>query len=531
MPDWQTVCSIDELSHETGHEVRVKGRPLALFRDGQQVFALDDRCPHREGQLSAGRCEGGKAICPLHGWDFDLATGVSPYNPHDTIPIYPARLAEDSEVQVDADAVPPLPEATLAGYQSRWRRWDHSGDRGHYIARRLAKGKPPLVEAMGAEPGSLPNRLDWSHFRLAAGQLDRMPRLAEEPVDTATTIGTGAQHPLSLTLPAFISHMSFGALSREAKIALARGAAEAGVAIGSGEGGMLPAERDAAGTYILEMASGYFGWREENQARADAFEIKLGQSAKPGLGGELPPGKVTKEIAQVRGLSPGAPARSPARFPDLGTASALGERIAELRDRFPGRPVGIKIAANRVSADTAAALALAPDYITIDGFGGGTGAAPAHVRDQMGMSLIQALPQARRLVAAHNAEPGSRPVSLVAAGGLRTPDDVTKALALGADACALATAALFALGCESYRACNTGRCPVGITTHDAQLRARLDVDRAAQQVAHFFTGLQEMLTDYLQAMGHADPGSLAPQDLVPLSREAEPLTQSPERGL
>ncbi len=521
MPDWQTVCDLDDLPERAGHEVFVNSRPVALFREGQQVFALDDRCPHREGQLSTGRCHGGKAICPLHWWDFDLATGISPYNPHDGVATYPVRLTEGGQVQVDAAAVPPLPEETFAGYQGRWRRWDHSGDRGHDAVRRLAKGKPPLVEAMGADPDPLPSRLDWSHLQLAAAQLDPMPRLAEEPVDTSTTLAPGADRPLALAVPAFVSHMSFGALSREAKIALARGAAEAGVAIGSGEGGMLPAERDAAGTYILEMASGYFGWQEASMARADAFEIKLGQSAKPGLGGELPAGKLTEEIAEVRGVAPGKAARSPARFPDIDTASALGERIAEIRERFPGRPVGIKIAANRITADTAAALALAPDYITVDGFGGGTGAAPVHVRDQVGMPLIQALPEARRLVAAHNADPGNRPVSLVAAGGLRTPADVTKALALGADACALATASLFALGCEYYRACNSGHCPVGIATQDARLRARLDVDQAGQQVARFFTGLQGMLADYLRAMGHAGPGALGPEDLVPLSRAAE----------
>lgn len=525
MPDWQTMCQLDELPRDAARAFFVNGRPVALFRHNDQVFALDDRCPHREGQLSGGHAENGKAICPLHGWDFDLATGISPYNPHDCIATYPARLTNDGQVQVDAAAVPPLPEETFAGYQGRWRRWDHSGDRGHYAVRRMAKGKPPLVEAMGSEPEALPVGMDWSHFRLAAAQLDRLPRLAEEPADTAATLGPGAGQPLALALPAFISHMSFGALSREAKIALARGAAEAGVAIGSGEGGMLPAERDAAGAYVLEMASGYFGWHEEAMARADAFEIKLGQSAKPGRGGELPAHKVTEEIARVRGLAPGTAAHSPARFPDIDSAPALGERIAEIRERFPGRPVGIKVAANRVTADVAAALALDPDYITVDGFGGGTGAAPVHIRDQMGLPLVRALPVARHLITAHNAEPATRPVSLVAAGGLRTPTDVTKALALGADACALATAALFALGCEYYRACDTGRCPVGITTHDPELRARLDVDTAAQRVTRFFTGMQGMLEEYLRAMGHADAGTLGSSDLVPLSRDAADLLE------
>ncbi len=527
MSDWQTVCALEALTEGAAYEAFIQGRPVALARHEGQVYALEDRCPHREGQLSCGQVADGKLICPLHGWDFDLATGISPYNPHDAIATYPVRVLDDGQVQLDADAVPPLPAGTFDGYQGRWRRWGHGGDRGHYAVRRLAKGKPPLVEAMGAEPEPLSHDLDGSHLGLAAAQLDRMPRLAEEAVDTATVIGHGADHPLEIALPAFVSHMSFGALSREAKIALARGAAEAGVAIGSGEGGMLPAERDAAGTYILEMASGYFGWGEAAMARADAFEIKLGQSAKPGLGGELPARKITEEIAQVRGIAPGSSARAPARFPGIDSAEALGERIAEIRARFPGRPIGIKIAANRVDADVDAALALAPDYITLDGAGGGTGAAPVHIRDQMGLPLFRALPRARRRIDRHNAEPASRPVDLVATGRLRTPADVTKAVALGADACALATAALFALGCEYYRACDSGHCPVGITTQDPELRARLDGDQAAEQVARFFTGMQGMMADYLRAMGHTTPRTLGRHDLVPWSRDAADLLDDP----
>lgn len=517
MSTWQVVCDVSELTEGQGHEVWLNGRPIALFLYRGEVFALDDRCPHHEGQLSLGRMENGEAICPLHGWNFDLATGISPYNPNDRIATYPARLSAGG-VEVDASAVPPLPPASFSGYQGRWRRWANDA-RGKKEIRRLAKGMAPEVGAMGAEPptaGSIP---DMTHFHLSAAQLARMPQLADEVVDTSVTIGRAAGSPLQLSLPAYVSHMSFGALSKEAKMALARGSAMADTMIGSGEGGMLPEERELARRYMLEMASGYFGWNEEAMDRADAFEIKIGQSAKPGLGGELPGRKVTAEIARVRGIEPGKPAYSPAHFPDLNGLDDLAARIAWLRQRFPDKPVGIKFAANNLQKDMEAALSVQPDFITIDGFGGGTGAAPLHIRDHFGMPLVMALPMAREMVDAHNAA-GRRHVSLLATGGLRTPSDIMKAIALGADACALATASLFALGCEYYRACNTDNCPTGVTTQNPELRARIDVETGAGRVANFFDGCRGIIADYLHAMGHRALDDVTTADLVPLTEAA-----------
>jgi len=523
MSDWQPVCHIDDLAVDKGKEVFVNGRPIALFLHQGRVYALDDRCPHREGQLSRGAVENGDAVCPLHGWNFDLETGISPYNPNDRIATYPARIV-DGRVEVDGSVVPPLPAAAFDGYQGRWRRWAQDA-RGKAEVRKLAKGKAPEIGAMGAEPlnpGLVP---DFDHFHLRAAQLARVPKLADEPVDTAVTLAPAVGKPLRLTLPAYVSHMSFGALSREAKIALAKGSALAGTMTCSGEGGMLPEERAAAALYILEMASGYFGWNDESLAQADGFEIKLGQSAKPGLGGELPAAKVTEEIARVRGIEPGSAAHSPGRFPDLDSLAAFAGRIATLRQRYPDKPVGIKIAANHLQQDLEAALSLQPDFITVDGFGGGTGAAPLHVRDHVGMPLVMALPIARRMVDAHNAG-SDRAVSLVATGGVRTPADIMKAIALGADACALATAALFALGCEYYRACNTGHCPVGIATQTPSLRDRMDPDIAAERVGNFFDGTRKVLEDYLRVLGYANISEITHRDLVPLTQAARALLEA-----
>ncbi|HMM48750.1 MAG TPA: FMN-binding glutamate synthase family protein [Miltoncostaeaceae bacterium] len=180
--------------------------------------------------------------------------------------------------------------------------------------------------------------------------------MGDEPVDTTVRLGTRAARPLELDIPLVISHMSYGALSPEAKTALAAGAKAAGTAICSGEGGMLPAERAAAGRYVLEMASGYFGWTEENIARADAIEIKIGQGAKPGLGGTLPGTKVTPEIAAVRGIEAGTDSHSPAHFPDINSLADLAARLRWIRTVNPGIPIGIKIAAGRVDDDVAVAV-------------------------------------------------------------------------------------------------------------------------------------------------------------------------------
>ncbi len=328
-------------------------------------------------------------------------------------------------------------------------------------------------------------------------------------------LGSRAKRPLRLEIPVFVSHMSYGALGPEAKEALARGAAAAGTAIGSGEGGAHPRERAAATRYIFEMASGYFGFEESVVAGADAIEIKIGQGAKPGLGGVLPGRKVTAEIAAVRGIEPGRPAHSPSRFPDISTPAQLARRVGELRSTSGGAPIGIKIVTSRVEADLEVALEAGADYVTIDGLGGGTGSAPVHVKDHVGLPSIFGVYRARTWLDRQ----GVADVELVATGGFRTPDEMAKVLALGADAVALATASLMAIGCQQYRSCHTGACPVGIATQIGRLRDRLDIETSAERLERFLRTATAMIVDYARICGRHRIADLDRTDLATLNQE------------
>ena len=511
MPRWVTVMRAEELPPDQPVTVRVNERDLALARcgEGGDPHALDNRCPHRGGQLGDGTISGEDIICPLHGYDFDLHTGISRFAPMERVPVYPARIHE-GEVQIDADAVPPLPEDHDGGYLDRWAR-RHDEQEPYYEYLQGLRWGPP-VSAMRTRKQLTPH---WDDILLLPGQLAHPPRLQSEPLSLRTVLGRRAERPLVLDVPFFVSHMSFGALSVSAKTALARVSAELGTAIGSGEGGMLDEERAHASKEIFEMASGYFGWSPQQVERADAVEIKIGQSAKAGSGGLLPADKVTARIAMVRGLREGEAAHSPARFTDIHSLAELRTRIEEIREHLGGGPVGIKFAAGRVEEDLDAALEAGADFVTVDGRGGGTGAAPEVLKNHLTLPIQYALHRARTHLAAR----GIDDLDIVATGHFRIAADVTKAIAMGATAVALATASMVAIGCQQYLACHTGNCPVGIATQRADLEARFNIGESSEKGVRTFQAFREEIELLCRAVGVADIHELTTEHLATLDSE------------
>ena len=371
--------------------------------------------------------------------------------------------------------------------------------------------------SMGVPRKDLPH---WDDIQILPAQMARKPLLDNVPVRTSVTIGPRAEKPLKLDIPLFVSDMSYGALSEEAKIALARGAQLAGTGICSGEGGMLPEEQAENTRYFYELASAKFGWKPELVERVQAFHFKGGQGAKTGTGGHLPGEKVQDKIAEVRGLEPGQSAISPATFIDLHTPADFKKVADEVRERSGGIPIGFKLSANHIEDDIDFALAASADYIILDGRGGGTGAAPLIFRDHISVPTIPALARARR----HLDAKSGRDVTLVITGGLRMAEDFAKAMALGADAIALSNSAMQAVGCIAARMCNSNNCPVGVATQKPELRKRLDVQIGAEKLARYFGSSVELMQVLARACGRSSLSDFHHSDITTWKREMADLS-------
>lgn len=379
----------------------------------------------------------------------------------------------------------------------------------------MAVNGKSIIEAMGTKM-SMPN---WDDILIMGAQLNPMPLSEHAPVSTMTVIGKHAKRPMILDSPVYISHMSFGALSKETKVAMAEGTAMAKTAMCSGEGGILPEEREASYRYIFEYVPNRYSVTDENLRRADAIEIKIGQGTKPGMGGHLPGEKVTPEIAKIRNKPLGEDIISPSTIPDVETKEDLRELVAELRRRSDGRPIGIKIAAGKLEKDLEYVVFAEPDFITIDGRGGATGASPAIIRDATSVPTVYALHRARKYLDAVRCD-----AELVITGGLRVSSDFAKALAMGADAVAVASAAMVAAACQQYRICGSGMCPVGVATQDEELRKRLKGEAAAKRVANYLNCCKEELKVFARITGHSNVHDLNLGDLCTISREISEYT-------
>lgn len=370
--------------------------------------------------------------------------------------------------------------------------------------------------AMGVPRGELPH---WDDIQVITAQLKRKPLLDDVPVSTTFTLGKHCKRPVTYELPVIVSDMSFGALSKPAKIALARGAELAGTGICSGEGGSLPAERAENSRYLYEIASAMFGYNEEllKDPHITAVHFKAGQAAKTGTGGHLSGNKVTQEIADVRGLNPGEDAISPATFKNLHTVEDFRTFADRVRSVTGGVPIGFKMSAQDVEADIDFAVSVGVDYVIIDGRGGATGAAPQIFRDNISVPTVPALARARKCL--DDMGDRAKNVSLIVTGGLRTPADFVKALCMGADAVAVSNSAIQAIGCVAARICHTNQCPSGVATQDETLASLINVDKSSKQLKNFFDASKKLMKVLARACGHHSVEDFCADDITTWKRD------------
>ena len=464
-------------------------------------------------------------VCTVCGYVFDEEAEGKPFAELTECPVcmQPASVFKPEEGQEEPKTAAPAAEkkANPLAYDPAFARRDETCRYMAEIHELAVNGK-----SIGAAMSTKMPMAGWDDVLLMGAQLDPAPMDDDFDAHTMIVIGKHAAKPMLIDMPVYISHMSFGALSAEIKEALAKGAAMAKTAMCSGEGGILPAEKAAAYKYIFEYIPNKYSVTDENLKTSDAIEIKIGQGTKPGMGGHLPGEKVTPEIAALRGKKPGEDVQSPSRFPEINSKDDLKAMVDMLRERSEGRPIGVKIAAGHIERDLAWCVYSGADFVTIDGRGGATGSSPLFLRESTSVPTLYALARARKYLDKVGSD-----MELVITGGLRVSSDFAKAIAMGADAVAIASAALIAAACQQYRICGDGRCPVGIATQDPELRKRLHVETAAQRVGNFLNVTKKELQMFARVTGHEHIADLSMADLMTTSEEIAKYTGIPHVGM
>lgn len=457
-----------------------------------------------------------KFRCSVCGYIYDESSHDLPFSSVDDSYVCPVCSAKKSafEEMAESDSSSASSGNPLA-YPEEFAKSESKEFPQMNVIHQMALTGKSIIDAMG----TLKPIISWDDILIMGAQLNPAPLNEGDPVDTTTIIGKKARKPMKIYHPIYVSHMSFGALSKEMKTALAKGSAMTKTAMCSGEGGILPSERQAAYKYIFEYVPNLYSVTEENLKNADAIEIKIGQGTKPGMGGHLPGDKVTEEISKIRRKPMGQDVLSPSKFPNIETRQDLKRMVDWLKEASDGRPIGVKIAAGHVEQDLEWIAYADADFVTIDGRGGATGASPRSLKDNTSIPTIFALHRARKYLDEHKIN-----MDLVITGGLRLPGDFAKALAMGADAVAIASAALVAAGCQQYRICNTGACPIGAATQDPELRKRLQEDKAAKRLANYLNACKAELEMFGRITGHSNIHDLNVTDLKTTNREISEYT-------
>ncbi|MGB3716711.1 MAG: glutamate synthase-related protein [Candidatus Promineifilaceae bacterium] len=473
-----------------------------------------------------GKCATCAEVCPHGVYGFDPVTGQM------TIQNYNAcvgcRICAEF-CPVNAIRINPAESEYISRYP--WtlgavEEIHHKAQTGEYLLRGFGtQGPTPNFDMITVVPSQIASHAPRDKYR--------------EECNLEVVIGEETcEEPIRLKLPIVWPAMSFGALSKEAKMALAIGAAMTGIATNTGEGGVLPEETwlsrgfedeefyhqrwQPGGYLIVQWSTGRWGVSADYVRCGDGVEIKIGQGAKPGMGGHLLGAKVNEEVARVRGIPVGSDVLSPCRYYDVQSLEDMKHMVAFLRNVTEyKKPILFKLGPSRPYADVAACIEAGADAISIDGLVGGTGCSPDLVTQGVGIPTIACIPRAVQALKDYGVH---RKVKLIAMGGMRSGLDAFKALAMGADAVGFGSAAEIAMGCRVCYACHKGNCPYGITTQKPELRARLDPVEAGQRLANFVHATAEEIKILAMLSGHNTIADLSPEDLRAMDMNTAGLT-------